>query len=122
MALGVGVGDGLGAGVALGSGVGEGVEPLFELSGSGVGPDDSSESGPELSGEDGTTAAARVAVGVGSPTLFESGFDSGSPPPQPTRTIERDPRARIKTMRPFERGDRGDRVGLEFVWRQLLAR
>jgi len=113
VALGVGVGDGSGVEVAVdvGSGVGDGVEPLSEFSGVGEGFTDSSESlglagvselsasGPELSGEDGTTGAARVGVGVGSTTLFESGFDSVSPPPpQLTTAIEIVARARIRTM------------------------
>jgi len=107
--FGVGVGDGFGSGIELGSGVGDGVEPFFESSGLGVGSADSwdslglvelsesSGSGSELSGADGTTGAARVGDGVGSTTCFESGFDSVSPPPQLTMNIERTAKIRTGT-------------------------
>jgi hypothetical protein len=104
VALGVGVEDGFGVEVTVGSGVSEGVDPSCELFGVGEGSAGSSESlglagVSELSGEDGTTGAARVGVGVGSTTLFESGFDSVSPPPpQLTTAIEIVARARIRTM------------------------
>ena len=101
MALGVGVGDGFGVEVAVGSGVSEGVDPSCELFGVGEGSAGSSESlglagVSELSGEDGATGGVRVEVGVGSTTLFESGFGSVSPLPQLTIAIERVARARIQ--------------------------